>query len=387
MQQTPILLMSDSPELPSGLARITRDLAMHISNDLPRFRVGTLGRAGHGSRTLPWAQYNFAPTPQDQWGVAALPGAWEDFAGDTPGVIMTIQDPSRMYWFTHPDSMEEGIARFLRQARFQRWGYFPVDSTGPGDKLSGICCAALQGYDRLLGYTKFGAGVLSRSAGRAVDWIPHGLDMDVFQPRDRKAARIAMGFKDNALVVGCNMTNQPRKDWGLWASICAHLKRRDPNVRFWAHIDVIERTWSLPALIEDYGLADNVKVTMAGALSDVELSYFYSACDVTMLPSLGEGHGFPIVESMACGVPCVHGNYAGGAELIPEAWRVDPVAWRVDTPYNCIRPVFDPARWAEILMASHGEGGMRSLAPYVEHLAWPKLWTSLWRKWFEEGLR
>ncbi len=386
--QTPILLVSDSPDIPSGLARITRDLALHIARDLPQLRVGTLGRGGLGSRSLPWAQYNFTPTTDDQWGTYALPKAWENFAGDKPGIIMTIQDPSRMYWFTHPDGLPQNVQRFLREAPFQRWGYFPVDSTGPGDKLSGICAAALQGYDRILGYTKFGAGVLSRSCGQPVDWIPHGIDMDVFQPRPKKAARLAMGFRDKDFVVGCNMTNQPRKDWGLWASICAHLKKQNKNARFWAHIDVLDRTWSLPALVEDYGLEDNVKVTFCGDLDDEELSYFYSACDVTMLPSLGEGFGYPIAESMACGVPCTHGNYAGGAEIITEDMLIPVQAWRMDTPYNCSRPVFDPMDWAERITDPSIYGWPADgCVSYVQHLAWSNLWPSIWKKFFEEGLR
>ena len=296
-----------------------------------------------------------------------------------------------MYAFTHPEGLPGDAPRFLCQASFKRFGYFPVDSTGPGDKLSSLPAAALQGYDRILGYTKFGAGVLSRSIGHPVDWIPHGLDMDVFRPRDRKAARIAMGFSERDLVMGCNMTNQPRKDWALWASIAAHLKRSHPNVKLWAHIDTLERAWSLPALIEDYGLAQNVKVTMAGTLTDEELSYFYSACNIVILPSLGEGWGYPISEALACGVPCIHGDYAGGAEMLPPEMRVPIQAWRVDTPYNCVRPVFDPAAWAERTMdvvahAPYGGWSEEACRNQIRHCGWDKLWPSCWRKFFCAGL-
>lgn len=373
--------MSDAPELPSGLARIGRDLACRVANELPQFRVGYYGRQGSGSRKFPFAQYGFAPTVEDQWGMRGLQRAWEDFAGDQRGIVFTIQDPSRMFWFTNPPAGME----WMNEGRFKRWGYVPVDSTGPGDKLSGICTAAMRGYDRLLAYTQFGAGVLSRSLGTPIDWLPHGIDLDVFQPRDRNAARIAAGWKPSNFVIGTVMTNQPRKDWGLAASIAAILKLKNPAVRFWWHVDTLERHWSIRALIEDYQLEENVRVTFDGMYTDEEMSYLYSACDLTMLPSLCEGFGFPIVESMACGVPCIHGNYGGGAELIPEGWRIDPQSWRLDTPYNCVRPVFDPQDWANKILhfPNQALGSNRS---YVEHLHWPKLWESCWRKWFETGL-
>lgn len=381
--QTPLLLFSDSPSLPTGLGRIARDLATHIANDLTEYRVGTFGRAGIGSRELPFPQYDFAPTVEDQWGLLHLENAWDDFAGAEQGIILTIQDPSRMLEFARPDLLvDSDLKTFLQSNRFERWGYFPVDSNGPGDRLTRHCREALKGYSRVLGYTKFGAGILSRSLNASIDYIPHGMDLSIFQPRERKAARIALGLPDSAIVVGCSMTNQYRKDWGLWANVCSFLKGSNPNFRFWAHIDTLNRHWNLDRLLEDYGLSDCTRVTLSGKWSDVELSYFYSACDVTFLPSLGEGFGYPIAESLACGVPCIHGDYAGGAELIPQEWRVPVEAYRLDTPYNCIRPVYDPVRF---LNAIHEATILdRPVEPrsLVEHLDWKQLWPACWKKWF-----
>lgn len=400
MKQVPILFLSDSPDLPTGLGRITRDLATLVARDLPQYRVGTYGRAGNGSKSFPWAQYNFAPTMEDQWGITNLERVWNDFAGNETGVMMTIQDPSRMFWFSQPVHEEAPISRFLNSGRIQKWGYFPIDSTGPGDQLTGICKATVARYDRVLAYTKFGSGVLSRSTGREVDWIPHGIDTSVFQPRDRKAARLAMGFKDTDLVLGVNMTNQPRKDWGLAMTIASFLRDKHHNFKLWAHVDILDRHWSMPALIEDFGLGDRIKVTFVGNLDDEQLSYFYSACDATMLPSLGEGFGYPIAESLACGVPCFHGDYAGGAEMLPEEWRIPVKAWRMDANhYNCVRPVFDPAEWAErisqqfagdLRITGAWDRWPRSSGPVsramVEHLNWKNLWASCWKRWFEAGL-
>lgn len=389
MTQTPILFLSDSPCLTTGLARITRDLASHVVNDLPQFRVGSLGRAGFGSRKLPWAQYNFAPTEDDQFGMKAIEHAWKDFAGNNAfkGILMTIQDPSRMLWFSRPEMLPAGdLEKFMYSDKFYRWGYMPVDSTGPGDRLTGMCRETLVGYDRLLAYGKFGAGVMGRTLGREVDWLPHGIDMDTFKSRKRTAGRLTLGFGQQDLVIGINMTNQPRKDWGLAALIASDLKPR--GFKFWWHTDTLERAWSIPALVEDFGLQHTVKLTFAGKYSDEELSYLYSGCDLTILPSLTEGFGYPIAESLACGIPCIHGNYGGGAELIPEGWRVAPVGWRLDTPYNAVRPVFDSKDWVakiDEVMADKWHKRPDDCRALVEHLDWKKLWPSSWKKWFTEA--
>lgn len=380
MTPIPLMFYSDSPCLPSGLGRITRELATRVVADLPQYRVATLGRGGLGANELPFMQYNYRSAQGDEWGIDALRKAWMNFAGDQEGVILTIQDPSRMYLFTHPDNLSVEYEDFLKNGKFSRWGYFPIDSYGPRGKLTGLSAAALDGYNRILAYTPFGAQMLANSVGHPVDWIPHGIDMEVFQPRDKMVARRLMGFAEDDFVVGCNMTNQERKDWGAWAGILAYAKRDRKNLKAWAHTDVLYRSWDLRALIEDFGLHDSVKVTMVGDKTDEELSYHYSACDVTVLPSLGEGFGYPIAESMACGVPCVHGDYAGGAMFVPEHLRVPVQAVRLDTPYNCVRPVFDPPEFARRL-----DGPLLPNAEccrsHVEHLDWRKLWPT-WRKWF-----
>lgn len=392
MGPVPILFFSDSPHLHTGLARIGRDLAV-LASKLPQFRVGYLGRGGHGTSQLPFAQYNFPEA--DQWGEAHIESVWRDFAGERTGVIFTVWDASRLGWFANPIGMNgewATLGEFLRGRHFQRWGYFPIDSYGVGRKLTGQMTDTISRYDRVLAYGMFGSDVISSSlGGRSVEWIPHGFNANVFTPRDRKAARMSMGVKEKELLIGCVMTNQARKDWGLTFATIARLKNAHPNLIFWAHVDVLQRHWDLRALTSDFGLMSSTIVTQSATLSDEELSYYYSACDLTILPSLGEGFGFPVVESMACGRPCITGSYGGAAEIVPNsAWLVDPVNERLDTIWNVIRPVYSPTDWVERIEEVldgvdliNGEECRQA----VSHLDWSLLWPSAWKKWFLEGLK
>lgn len=415
----PLLFIGDAPSLSTGLARIGRDLAT-LTSRLPQFRVAYLGR-GSGADTnggiadsrLPFFQYTFQPTAADQWGEGVLADVWRNWSRGERGVIMTIWDISRLTWFGNPiDTGNTALYETLTSGQFERWGYFAVDAEGAGEDgaLPPILAEALAGYDRVLAYSRFGKRVLMNTIKQhyarpdvegwtpEVDWLPHGYVHTAFQPRDRHKARSRFGYEDGLVrrvppdlkLVGCVMANQPRKDWGLWARSMRIVCEQLPNVRLWAHTDSIDRYWDLRILLDVFGLADRTVITLDNP-SDEEMSWRYSACDLTVLPSLGEGFGYPIVESMACGVPVVHGNVAGGAELIPDTpLLVEPEMCTMDTRWGVMRPVFSPEKWAATIIDVLKYGAPAPnhvLCDSVRHLRWSELWPRTWEKWFTEGAR
>jgi glycosyltransferase involved in cell wall biosynthesis len=380
---TPILILSDAPDSDTGLGRITRDLATILAT-MPEFRVATMGRGGMGSRKLPWAQYTFPENKQ--WGEDYLIKACQDFSCDDPFIIFTIWDASRLFWFGYPATLPSNhpLKAFLESGDFKRWGYFPIDAEGPNHGLSVLSRRAISGYDRLLAYTRFGREVINASG---VDWepdfIPHGIHQDTFCDKGRDAGRTVLGVNPEHKLVGCVMTNQARKDWGTWAQMAASLVELDKNYHFWVHVDLLERYWSLPALIEDFGLSEHVHIT--NSLSDDSMATLYSACDVTVLPSLGEGFGYPLAESMACGVPAIHVAYGGGAEVTP--LNTQPGKFRLDTLNNVFRPFLEPNEFAYYVHQVIEKGLDRvETRKQVEHLFWPNL-TPVWKNWFLKGLR
>ncbi len=396
-QPKPILIISDSPDRAGGLSRITRDIAGLLSRS-PKFRVATLGREAIGSIHLPFQQYSMRMLAGDaQWGAADLKRVWEDFAGKERGVVLTIYDLTRTLWLSRPEfSGDNELTQWLNQDHFDLWGYITLDATGPQNKLSRIPSECLLGYKRLLAYTKWGADVIERSIGtqaaqqRRLDWLPHGLDLARWPLRDRAEAKARMYpfLHEGDTLVGAIGTNQPRKDWGLVASTCQQLVSRNPRVRFWWHSDLEQRHWSIPALLADFGLERNTIVTYE--LSQDELSWRYNACDLTLHPGLGEGFGYPIFESLASGTPVLHGNYAGGADVLRQCgWSrslIEPIGLRVDGLSNQIRPVYDPTDWAARFEEAASYGNNReALRASVAHLDWVNLWA-LWLKWFEDGL-
>jgi glycosyltransferase involved in cell wall biosynthesis len=398
----PILFLGDAPELPTGLARIGRDLAIRVAR-MPEFRVGYLGREGTGSRSAPFQQYHYQLTRTQQWAEDVLVNVWEDFAGSEQGIIFTVWDLSRTFWLSsngpHRTMLEKNLL----------WGYAAIDGEGmgKGGAMSPILTASAANYDRLLAYTQFGQRVLQTSLStglvdieqqqlQALDWMPHGYDPEIFYLRDAERTdelrRIA-GTSDR-YVIGCVMSNQERKDWGLAFRIARSVAKKVPNVlfRFWT--DDYTRYWDFNALISDAGLNSRNLTTMCTGYSpqsDKHMSAFYATCDLTILPSLGEGFGYPIVESLASGVPVIHGNYAGGAEIIQNKDLLIPAsAVRVETRYNVLRPVFHVRDWVDKIVEVSQHRRTDALRPdvladSVRHLQWPLLWPR-WERWFRDGI-
>ena len=388
----PILFVSDSPELPTGLARISGDLATLLNSD-PAWRVGFLGLGGNGSRSFPFPIYQIQEKA-GMWGEGNLAHVWDDFAGAERGVIMTVWDITRTAWMAMPQVHPSGATRdFLSSGRFKLWGYFPVDATGPYERFTFLAKEAYQGYNRVLFYTQWAAKLFSQTLARPAEWIPHGINLDVFKPHPVPEGRKILypRVDDHTFLLGVVATNQARKDWGLVFETVAKLRDilrpSGTRVHLWAHTDLLVRYWNLNALSSDFGLKDDLTVTLN--LSQEDLAKLYSACDITLAPGLGEGFGYPIVESLACGTPVIHGNYGGGAELLQFAdkagWLVAPVGWRYEGEHNCKRPVFNTQDWVEKILSA-GRPRQEECNALVKHLDWRKLYPSVWRKWFQRGL-
>jgi glycosyltransferase involved in cell wall biosynthesis len=329
--------------------------------------------------------YDFPNTMQ--WGELLIKDAWNNFAGDDYGVIITLDDASRRHWFVNPVGLPDDLQQFLGPARtFQRWMYLPVDSTGPnGQTLSTAGRDCVARYDRVLAASEWGKNVLVAGGRQDADWLPHGYIETQFN--------IVKGDwpKPGIVRVGCVMANQSRKDYPAAFECFASLRHEYGNrLQAWVHTNEVIGYWNLAALTADFGLEGCINVTTS--LSDSDLAAHYSSCDCTVLPTGGEGFGFPILESLACGTPCITTNYAGGAELIEESCRVDPIAYRVDTQHNVLRAVLSGYAFAlkakEQIEKKRGDWEYHShrLAAGVSHLRWHRL-KHLWEKWLLGGLK
>lgn len=393
-----LLLYGDCPDSHAGLSRILRDLCI-IAGTMPELRVGSFGRGAVGSTRFPWPQYSFCEA--DQWGEHKIAKVWRDFTrGTGEGSILTVWDASRLLWFTGlartgSDELDQFVGP---QRTFSKWGYFMIDATGPdGQTLPAEQQAVLKSYDRVVVASDWAAQVARRS-GIDCEWIPHPIDGDKFKFSPTRQIMRENFQVDDKIVLGCVMTNQARKDWPTAFAVASMLaKQYKSKFLFWVHTDYAFGApgtyWNLHALAADYGLTpENLRITNTGTYTDWMMAAFYNSCDATMLVSGGEGFGYTIAESLACGCPCITQDYAAGAELTQEDWRVPVNAFRLETSHNVLRAVHSPYIWAKKVSEAiektriEGEEYRQEIAESMKHLHIRNLKT-VWKRWFLEGLR
>lgn len=401
--KTPLLIISDAPSASSGLGRICRDLATRIATELSDiYEVATLGYGGTGDKNLPFFQ--FPIEGMHDWYIPSLRSVWENFAGDRKGVVLTIWDASRLLWFARPDTAgwcpDKEMREWLLSKPFEKWGYFPMDAEGPRGMLSRINSECLLGFDRIIAYSDWAKGTIERtlspldSEKRQLTAIPHGIDTSVFRPYNPRAVRGVfrndMQFNGPVIeeydkIVGIVATNQTRKDYGMAIEALA-LVAQDTAIRIFIQTDILERHWSLPGLLFDFNVLHRCIINTV-QVSDEVMAKAYSACDLTL--GIGpEGFGYPGFESLACGTPVIAGSLGGHAEHMEESMLIAPVATRIETCYNAIRPVFDPKAWEFWIrkaLKKEKETETRFSSPnslLPPRLEWNNLWKDEWEPYF-----
>jgi teichuronic acid biosynthesis glycosyltransferase TuaC len=137
--------------------------------------------------------------------------------------------------------------------------------------------------------------------------LRNGVDLELFAPGDRAAARAKFGVDGYTLVsVGALI---PRKGHDLTIAALTRL----PDARFLL-IGAGPLRRDLEQLARRHGVADRVR--FLGEIPHHELADVYRAADVSVLASDREGWANVLLESMACGAPVVSTDVNGASEVV-----------------------------------------------------------------------
>ncbi len=154
-----------------------------------------------------------------------------------------------------------------------------------------------------------------------VDVIPCGVDTRLFRPRARAAARARLNLPDGQLLLFVGRIER-LKGIDTLLEAAALLRARPGHADL--HVLIVggdlesdgdnPELQRLRALAASLGLGD--RVAFLGSQPQAELPYFYSAADLTIMPSHYELFGMVALESMACGTPVVASRVGGLARLV-----------------------------------------------------------------------
>ena len=406
----PLLIYTDAPSHNTGLARICRELVHHIHTDLSDiFRVATLGVFGRGSASYPWMQYS-ANGPDDA--LFNLRQVTEDFFGSDRGVVLSITPPSWLFPLALPQFMKaekpewKQYSEWMATDPFERWAYLAIESHGPHNQYGPTTAAILRGVERRLYYSRWGAEIARNTCITETDgvmrYIHHGIDCQTWTPAPAdivRKFRADLQVGPNDLLLGCVATNTRRKLLPLLFE-SAHILRHQlgtSRLKLWLNTDVQIREYNLTELAECFGfrIGADLCITSSNAKRpDQWLAGMYSACDITALPTGGEGFGYPAIESLACGTPVVTGSFGAQSEFLRgwrDAWLVNPVATHLITNNTLVEPIYDPRQFASAMLTAWTEirqrgtllrGECRERA--VTNWDWSAIWP-VWKLWLAQG--
>ncbi len=140
--------------------------------------------------------------------------------------------------------------------------------------------------------------------------LRNGVDITLFRPLDRTAARAALGITRPTLLSVGHLIERK----GHHRIIEAMTRLPEFNLLIVGEGSLRSR---LAALIERLGLTDRVR--LLGAQPHTKLPALYGAADILVLASSREGWANVLLEAMACGTPVVASNIWGNPEVVRSA--------------------------------------------------------------------
>jgi glycosyltransferase involved in cell wall biosynthesis len=136
--------------------------------------------------------------------------------------------------------------------------------------------------------------------------IPHGLDLDAFQPRDRDAARQMLGLEPHArvLLFVAEPISRRLKGFAVLAQALAGMANRHRLTLITVGSGVSPVKPDVPVLQMGYVGHERL------------LSIVYAAADLFVMPSSAESFGLTAAQALACGTPVVASDVGGVPEIV-----------------------------------------------------------------------
>jgi len=133
--------------------------------------------------------------------------------------------------------------------------------------------------------------------------IPNDIDTEYFKKKPENGTKIRkeLNIPENCYLIGRIGRYDWMKDYPVFIEACAGISKINSNVKFLIAGAGCNNSDELKNLADKKGIFD--KLYVFGNRED--LPDIYSACNITVSSSSGEGFPNVIAESMSCETPCV----------------------------------------------------------------------------------
>lgn len=290
--------------------------------------VAIAANFGTYGATIPWidpiseAVVPVYPCGIDRYSQDVLAGHHKRHLAGQPGWLITLFDT----WVLDAPSL----------APYNVASWAPIDHMPVPPKVAEWCAA-----HTTIAMSRFGEKMLER-VGIKSTYIPHALEPSIWKPTPSDA-RQRLNIPDDAFLVmiaAANQGNFPvRKAWNEMFAGLALFLQDHPDTYIYCHTDALNTSGiDLVFLAAAFGLptsrirwADTYSYR-TGLYQSSDLAQLYTAADVLLATSMGEGFGIPVIEAQACGTPVIVTDFSAQPELVGAGWKV---GWQ---------PAWDPAQ-------------------------------------------
>jgi len=310
-----ILWLSDSPTTPTGYGTITRKVLNGLSKE---FECHSIGHNYFGLTLQP--PISFEDNEKIDF---VLHGAGKaKYSMDA--IKQKIDKYNIDYFGFLLDTFMVFEAGFMNvdTSPAKTFFYFPSDG---GGGLPRGCEQILKKINYPIAMAKFGKRQVEKMYGIKCEYIPHGVDTNIFYPLSKKEKEKLreMWMFQNKFVVGVVARNQPRKMLDRTIKAFAKFSEGKDDCILLLHCDPTDNAavFSISDMIKDFGIQNKVIFTGTSFFNPFnykQMNEVYNIMDVFLLSTSGEGFGIPTVEAMACGVPQILTDYTTSHELIIE---------------------------------------------------------------------
>lgn len=372
-----LLIISDTPNISSGLSRCVRELVNGFSE---KFDIAIAGWH-HVPLSHNYSHFIYPLEKGTHYEHKQLMHILNDFK---PQLILSIGD---MWDFSN---YLNSIITF-KEANNCRW---IIWVTVDGENLSKHWKPILKTADEIVSFSDFGTKEIKNVYDVDVDYIYPGVDANVFFETRIKDLKLKNEKKEsvdmNKVFAVMNLSqNTDRKNIPATIEAFSVFAKDKDDVMLFLVTDPYDPhghdLWDIikrEKINKKVLITNNSGPTKGKGIDDKQLNLMYGTAKVLLLTSIGEGLGFPIIEGMACGTIPISTDYASVSELITDGRGklIEPSAYLYGT-YSIKRAIISQKKLIEALNVLYNnwkhdngknEAIVKKCKSFVAELTWEK---------------
>jgi len=319
-----ILWYSNAPFAPTGYGTQTAQVVTRLIQDQHEVAIHAMyGIEGISSM---WNGVKLYPRGMSAYSDDIMVAHWMDWANgnlDMQAMMITLFD----VWVLQSGSLDQvpNIASWV-----------PIDHAPIPPNVLAWC---KRDNVKPIAMSKFGLQML-QNAGVDAMYVPHAIEKvfkptaKIVSPKGDVTGRDLMEIPDDKFVVMMNAANKganpSRKSFAENILAFAIFAQDHPDAMLYLHterdgamggINLVHLLEACGVKPEQYKICD--PYVYRTGFPQQALAALYSAADVLLACSMGEGFGVPVIEAQACGTRVIVSNYTAQPELVGSGWAVD----------------------------------------------------------------